>query len=109
MQILNLAEVVSISSKDGTSIALWKRGTGSLLLAVHGTAADHISWDSLVPLLASDFIVYAISAPPRCATSASPTPDPAPPANYPAISRDKRASLCWPEVNDSKSLKRRLR
>lgn len=54
------AELVKITSRDGTPIGLWKSGTGPSLLAVHGTAADHKAWDKMVPLLADAFTVYAM-------------------------------------------------
>src|SRR5579859_8111886 len=52
------AECVTVTSKDGTPIALWKSGTGPSLLVVHGTCADHSAWDSVVPLLADRFTIY---------------------------------------------------
>lgn len=54
------AELITIESRDGTRIGLWKTGSGPALLAVHGAAADHHAWDSMVPLLAGDFTVYAM-------------------------------------------------
>lgn len=54
------AQLVTIESRDSTHIGLWKTGSGPTLLAVHGTAADHTAWDSMVPLLAGDFAVYAM-------------------------------------------------
>src|SRR6267143_3379659 len=53
-------QLVTINSKDGTPIGLWKTGSGPSLLAVHGTAADDTAWDTVVPLLASTFAVYAM-------------------------------------------------
>jgi pimeloyl-ACP methyl ester carboxylesterase/thiol-disulfide isomerase/thioredoxin len=54
------AELVTITSKDGTPIALWKTGSGPSLLVVHGTCADHSAWEKVVPLLAHRFTIYAM-------------------------------------------------
>ena len=53
-------QLVTIVSRDGTSIGLWKTGTGPSLLAVHGAAADHGAWEKMVPLLADAFTVYTM-------------------------------------------------
>lgn len=53
-------EIITVTSKDGTPIALWKTGRGPSLLVVHGTCADHSAWDRVVPLLSEDFSVYAM-------------------------------------------------
>lgn len=53
-------QLVTVTSKDGTQIGLWKTGSGPSLLAVHGGGADHSAWDSVVPLLADSFTVYAM-------------------------------------------------
>ena len=60
MQTITAADYVTVTSKDGTPLALWKSGAGPALLAVHGTCADHTAWDSVVPLLADSFTVYAM-------------------------------------------------
>jgi pimeloyl-ACP methyl ester carboxylesterase len=49
---------VVVESTDSTPIALWRSGTGPALLAVHGTAADHSSWDAVAALLEDAFTVY---------------------------------------------------
>lgn len=54
------AQLVTVISKDGTRIGLWRTGSGPSLLAVHGAGADHTAWDSVVPLLAGSFTVYAM-------------------------------------------------
>jgi pimeloyl-ACP methyl ester carboxylesterase len=54
------AQLVMVKSNDRTPIGLWKTGSGPALLAVHGTAADHTVWDSVAPLLADTFTVFAI-------------------------------------------------
>lgn len=57
---MKTTEVVTITSRDGTPIGLWKTGTGPTLLAVHGGGADHTAWDSVVPLLADAFTVFVM-------------------------------------------------
>ena len=54
---MRTAEMLTVTSRDGTPIGLWKTGTGPTLLAVHGGGADHTAWDSMVPLLADAFTV----------------------------------------------------
>lgn len=48
------------TSKDGTIISYRKEGTGSPLLLVHGTTADHTRWSGITDLLKSRFTVYAM-------------------------------------------------
>lgn len=40
-----------VTSSDGTPIAWYTSGTGHPAVFVHGTTADHTSWDRLVPYL----------------------------------------------------------
>lgn len=54
------AQLVTVTSKDGTRIGLWRTGSGPSLLAVHGAGADHAAWHSVAPLLADRFTVYAM-------------------------------------------------
>jgi pimeloyl-ACP methyl ester carboxylesterase len=51
----------SVVSKDGTSIAFQKSGSGSPLVLVHGTAADYTRWQSILLLLEAKYTVYAIN------------------------------------------------
>ncbi len=67
------SEVVHVISADGTAIGLWRTGSGPSLIAVHGSAADHTAWDRVVPLLASDFTVYAMDRRGRGASGDAPT------------------------------------
>jgi pimeloyl-ACP methyl ester carboxylesterase len=51
----------TITSKDGTPIAIWRSGAGPALLLVHGTVADHsTTWRLSLPELARRFTVYAM-------------------------------------------------
>lgn len=50
----------TVVSKDGTSIAFERSGTGPALVLVHGTTADHSRWAPLLPELDRDFTVYAM-------------------------------------------------
>ena len=47
------------ASKDGTSIACTRDGSGPPLVLVHGTTADHTRWAPVIPALAERFTVYA--------------------------------------------------
>ena len=53
-------EIAQVSSRDGTSIAWWRSGTGPDLLLVHGTTADHTRWETLLPLLEPHATVHAM-------------------------------------------------
>ena len=50
----------TITSKDGTTIALARGGQGPPLLLVHGTTADHTRWTPLRAALEARFTVYAV-------------------------------------------------
>lgn len=47
-------------SKDGTPIAYERSGSGSPLLLVHGSMADHTRWAPLLPALGQHFTVYTL-------------------------------------------------
>ncbi len=49
-----------IRSKDGTPIAYWHSGTGTPLLLVHGSVADHLLWGPVLPALERQFRVYTM-------------------------------------------------
>jgi pimeloyl-ACP methyl ester carboxylesterase len=51
--------MVTVESRDGTPIAAWRTGSGSPLVLVHGTTADHTRW-ALVSGLAERCSVYAL-------------------------------------------------
>jgi pimeloyl-ACP methyl ester carboxylesterase len=38
-----------ITSPDGTSIAIWRSGEGTPLVALHGVTIDHTAWDGVRP------------------------------------------------------------
>jgi len=48
------------SSRDGTPIGIWTSGKGPPLVMVHGTSADHLSWELLRPHLEPSLTVDAI-------------------------------------------------
>ncbi len=50
----------TIRSKDGTTIAYKRSGTGPPLVLVHGTTADHTRWAPILPALEEHFTVYAM-------------------------------------------------
>jgi pimeloyl-ACP methyl ester carboxylesterase len=66
------AELITVTSKDGTPIALWKSGGGPSLLVVHGTCADHSAWERVVPLLAEHFTIYTMDRRGRGASGDAP-------------------------------------
>lgn len=51
----------TVTSRDGTGIALWSGGSGMPLLLVHGASLDHaIAWRLVRPPLERHFTVYAM-------------------------------------------------
>jgi len=50
----------TVRSKDGTAIAYRKSGTGSPLVLIHGSTADHTRWNSILPDLEKRLTVYAV-------------------------------------------------
>jgi pimeloyl-ACP methyl ester carboxylesterase len=50
----------TVTSADGTPIAVWRSGDGPPLVLVHGTAADHTRWAPVLPALGERFTVLAI-------------------------------------------------
>lgn len=58
-----------IASSDGTSIAVFRDGSGPPILLVHGTAGDHTTFRVLGPLLARSRTVWAMDRRGRGASS----------------------------------------
>jgi pimeloyl-ACP methyl ester carboxylesterase len=50
----------TVTSRDGTPIAVFTLGSGPPLILVHGTTADHLTWRVSGPLLAERRTVHAI-------------------------------------------------
>jgi pimeloyl-ACP methyl ester carboxylesterase len=50
----------TIQSKDGTRIAYQRSGSGSPLVLVHGTTADHTRWAPVLPAFEAKFSVYVV-------------------------------------------------
>jgi pimeloyl-ACP methyl ester carboxylesterase len=49
-----------VTSRDGTSIAVFSAGEGAAVLLVHGTSADHRTWRVVAPDLAGPRRVHAL-------------------------------------------------
>lgn len=62
-------------SRDGTPIGFWTSGEGPPLVMVHGTSADHLSWEVLRPLLETSFTVHAMDRRGRLASGDHPEYD----------------------------------
>jgi pimeloyl-ACP methyl ester carboxylesterase len=54
------AERIVISAADGSPIAVWVAGRGPALVMVHGSIADHTTFDSFVAVLGEYFTTYAM-------------------------------------------------
>jgi pimeloyl-ACP methyl ester carboxylesterase len=52
--------IETVRSKDGTSIAYERRGSGPPLAMVHGTTVDHSRWGGIVSSLAEHFTLYMV-------------------------------------------------
>ncbi|MHB8135107.1 MAG: alpha/beta fold hydrolase [Anaerolineaceae bacterium] len=49
-----------IISSDGTALAFERAGSGSALILVHGTGADHTRWTAILSRLADQFKIFSI-------------------------------------------------
>jgi pimeloyl-ACP methyl ester carboxylesterase len=66
----------TVTSRDGTSIAYWRSGSGPPLLLVHGATADHTTtWRFVLPELDRHFTVYAMDRRGRGGSGDSPAYD----------------------------------
>ncbi len=54
------SDLETIASADGTQIAYKRTGRGPPLVLVHGTSADHTSWNAITPHLADHVTLYAM-------------------------------------------------
>lgn len=52
--------MIKITSKDGTSIAVYSGGAGPALIVVHGSLSDHSRWEPIAVLLGKEFTVYTL-------------------------------------------------
>ncbi len=50
----------TVTSRDGTRIAVWRSGAGPPLVVVHGTPAAHTRWGPLLPYLEPHATVHAV-------------------------------------------------
>lgn len=50
----------TVTSPDGTTIAVERSGSGPPVVFVHGAGADYTSWDLIRPLLEEQVTVYAV-------------------------------------------------
>jgi pimeloyl-ACP methyl ester carboxylesterase len=50
----------SIEATDGTSIAVFVEGAGPALVMVHGSIADHTTFDSFIDVLGNTFTTYSM-------------------------------------------------
>lgn len=57
---VNRTELVTVTSRDGTSIGVECAGTGPTLLFVHGGVGDRSRWTPMFPLLSSRFTACAM-------------------------------------------------
>jgi pimeloyl-ACP methyl ester carboxylesterase len=55
-----MGSMKTVTSRDGTPIAYERGGEGPPLVLVHGTTADHLTWELVLPELQKHFTVYAI-------------------------------------------------
>ena len=53
-------ERFDVTAADGAPIAVWVKGRGPALVMVHGSIADHTTFDSFVAVLGEHFTTYAM-------------------------------------------------
>ena len=54
------AKRLDIHSLDGTHVAVWVHGTGPAIVMVHGSIADHTTFDPLVTVLGEHMTTYSM-------------------------------------------------
>lgn len=57
---MTVAPSRTVTSRDGTALAVFDSGSGPSIVLVHGAAADHTTFRVIGPLLADRFTVHAI-------------------------------------------------
>jgi pimeloyl-ACP methyl ester carboxylesterase len=55
-----MGSMQTVTSRDGTPIAYERGGQGPPLVLVHGTTADHLTWELVLTELQKHFTVYAM-------------------------------------------------
>lgn len=55
-----MGSMETVTSRDGTPITYEHSGEGPPLVMVHGTTADHLTWEPVLPELQKHFTVYAM-------------------------------------------------
>src|SRR5919206_422142 len=63
-----------LASGDGTSIALWRWGSGPPLVALHAVTVDHTCWDGMRPALEGRRTVVAVDRRGHGASDVGPEP-----------------------------------
>ncbi len=51
---------IDVTSRDGTTIACFRSGSGPSLVLVHGTLGSHVRWQPLLPKLDEHFTTFAV-------------------------------------------------
>jgi pimeloyl-ACP methyl ester carboxylesterase len=54
------AERFDVASADGTPIAVWVEGRGPAIVMVHGSIADHTTFDPFIAVLCEQFTTFAM-------------------------------------------------
>lgn len=49
-----------VDAVDGVRIAVWEQGTGPAVVLVHGSLADHTTFDPFLDVLSADFTTFAM-------------------------------------------------
>lgn len=57
---MSAASRLDVRGADGVELAVWVDGDGPALVMVHGSMADHTTFDSFVEVLREEFATYAV-------------------------------------------------